>query len=85
MTVSLIGFRKPEEIDDAIRVAEWKLSDALLEEIDTISREAFERLYADHDFDPMDGTPNPENPNPPHVDFEARRSGAVLICSGPPR
>ena len=64
VTVSLIGFRKPEEIDDAIRVAEWKLSDALLEEIDTISREAFERLYADHDFDPMDGTPNPENPNP---------------------
>jgi hypothetical protein len=64
VTVSLIGFRRPEEIDDAIKVAEWKLSDSLIDEVDTISREAFERLYADHDFDPMDGPPNPENPSP---------------------
>ena len=64
VTVSLIGFRRPEEIDDALKVAELQLSDALLEEIDAISLEAFERLYADREFDPIDSPPNPDNPNP---------------------
>ena len=64
VTVSLIGFRRPEEIDDALKVAELQLSDEVLEEIDAISTEAFERLYADGDFDPIDSPPNPDNPNP---------------------
>ncbi len=64
VTASLIGFRRPEEIDDALKVAELQLSDALLEEIDAISLEAFERLYADREFDPIDSPPNPDNPNP---------------------
>ncbi len=64
VTVSLIGFRRPEEIDDALKVTELQLSDALLEEIDAISLEAFERLYADREFDPIDSPPNPDNPNP---------------------
>ena len=64
VAVSLIGFRNPEEIEDALKVADWNLPTRVLEEVDPISREAFERLYADHDFDPIEGPPNPENPNP---------------------
>lgn len=64
VTVSLIGFRRPEEIDDALKVAELRIPDDVLEEIDAISSEAFERLYAHREFDPVDSPPNPENPNP---------------------
>ena len=64
VTVSLIGFRRPEEIDDALKVAELQIPDDVLEEIDAISNEAFERLNADREFDPQDSPPNPENPNP---------------------
>ena len=63
VTVGLIGFRRPDEIDDAIRVADWTLSDSLIEEIDAVSGEAFRRLYADQDLEPAAGPPNPENPN----------------------
>ena len=64
VTVSLIGFRRPEEIDDALKVAELQIPEDTLEEIEAISTEAFERLYADREFDPVDSPPNPDNPNP---------------------
>lgn len=72
VTVSLIGFRRPAEVEAAVEAAGWKLSDALLKEIDAVSRKAFERLYAVQDLNPLKGPPNPENPYPPPVRAGAR-------------
>ena len=65
VTVSLIGFRRPSEVDAAVGASDWKLAEELIAEIDAVSRAAFDRLHADLDLGHHD---NPENPNPPARD-----------------
>ena len=52
VTVALVGFRRASEVEGIVGAAEWTCSPDELDEIDSISRPAFERLYAARDLDP---------------------------------
>jgi aryl-alcohol dehydrogenase-like predicted oxidoreductase len=65
VTTALVGFRTPAEVEDAARASEWKLSAELLEEIESISSAAYERLAADEEMSPARGAWNPWNREAP--------------------
>ena len=44
---ALIGFRKPSEVDEAIKALDWNLPESELDEADSIARSAYERMRSD--------------------------------------
>ena len=64
VSTALVGFRTPNEVEDAAHAAEWKLPDGLLAEINAISDAAFARNVADELMVAPKGGWNPWNRQP---------------------
>lgn len=68
---SLVGFENPEQLSTAVAATDCGLTMDVMNDIESISTEAFQRMIVDEDLNPTSGHWNPWNRNPSAFSFGA--------------